>query len=37
MDFIEHLRGVEPFTSVEALVEQIRKDVDEARRVLAEE
>ena len=34
VDFIEHIRGVEPFTSVKALVEQIRKDVDEARRVL---
>lgn len=37
VDFVEHLRGVEPFTSVEALVEQIREDVDEARRVLAGE
>lgn len=37
VDFVEHLRGVEPFTSVEALVEQIREDVDEARRVLAAE
>lgn len=37
VDFVEHLRGVEPFTSVEALVEQIREDVDEARRVLEAE
>lgn len=33
VDFIERLRGVEPFTSVEALVDQIRRDVDEARAV----
>lgn len=37
VDFVEHLRDVEPFTSVEALVEQIREDVDEARRVLERE
>ncbi|MDX1648183.1 MAG: bifunctional riboflavin kinase/FAD synthetase [Longimicrobiales bacterium] len=34
VDFIEHLRDVEPFTSVEALVQQIREDVDRAREIL---
>ncbi len=34
VDFIEHLRAVEPFTTVEALVQQIREDVDRARMVL---
>jgi len=37
VDFIERLRGVEPFTSVEALVDQIRRDVDEARAVVQRE
>lgn len=37
VDFIEHLRGIEPFTTVDALVEQIRQDVDRARRVLADD
>ena len=36
VDFIEQLRGVEPFTTVEALVEQIRVDVERARRVVAD-
>jgi riboflavin kinase / FMN adenylyltransferase len=31
IDFIEHLRPIEPFTTVRALVEQIRVDVDAAR------
>ncbi|MDH3271919.1 MAG: bifunctional riboflavin kinase/FAD synthetase [Gemmatimonadota bacterium] len=35
VDFVEHLRTIEPFTTVQALVDQIRTDVDEARRVLA--
>ena len=35
VDFVEHLRGVEPFTSVEALVRQIRKDVEAARLAVA--
>ncbi len=34
VDFVEHLRPVEPFTTVEALVDQIREDVARARRVL---
>lgn len=34
VDFIERLRGVEPFTTVEALVAQIRKDVEAARAVV---
>lgn len=34
VDFIEHLRGVEPFTTVEALVRQIRVDVEAARRAV---
>jgi len=37
VDFIEHLRSIEPFTTVQALVDQIRRDVDEARRVLEAE
>jgi riboflavin kinase / FMN adenylyltransferase len=37
IDFIRHLRGVEPFDSVQALVEQMQRDVDLARRVLEEE
>ena len=35
VDFVEHLRRIEPFTTVEALVEQIRLDVDRAREILA--
>ena len=37
VDFVEHLRQIEPFTTVDALVEQIRKDVDRAREVITEE
>ena len=33
VDFLEYLRGVEPFESVEALVAQIEQDVDDARRI----
>lgn len=36
VDFIEQLRGVEPFTTVDALVEQIRVDVERARRVVVD-
>ena len=36
VDFVRRLRGVEPFDSVKALVEQMRRDVDLARTVLAE-
>lgn len=36
VDFVERLRGVHPFDSVEALVQQMRADVAEARRVLAD-
>ncbi len=32
--FVEHLRGEERFDSVEALVEQIQRDVDRTRKVL---
>ena len=32
VDFIEHLRRIEPFSTVAALVEQIKRDVDAARR-----
>lgn len=35
IDFVEHLRGVVPFDSVEALVSQMQADVDRARAVLA--
>jgi riboflavin kinase/FMN adenylyltransferase len=35
VDFIERLRGIEPFTGVDALVDQIRKDVDRAREIVS--
>ena len=34
VDFVEHLREVRPFSSVAALVEQMKEDVERARRVL---
>lgn len=34
VDFVEYLRRIEPFTSVAALVDQIRDDVDAARRAV---
>lgn len=34
VDFVEYLRPIEPFTSVQALIDQIRADVDRARTVL---
>lgn len=37
VDFVERLREVLPFDSVEALVEQMRRDVERAREVLARE
>lgn len=37
VDFIRHLRGVEPFDSVRALIVQMQADVALARRVLAED
>ncbi len=37
VDFVRHLRGVQPFESVEALVAQMAQDVEEARKVLLEE
>ena len=33
VDFIERLRDIEPFAGVDALLEQIRKDVDQAREI----
>jgi riboflavin kinase/FMN adenylyltransferase len=33
--FVERLRGMEKFASVDALLEQMRADVDQARDVLA--
>ena len=33
LDFLERLRGERRFDTVEALVEQMHRDVDEARRV----
>lgn len=36
VDFVERLRDVLPFDSVEALVARMREDVEEARRALAE-
>ena len=35
VDFVKHLRTIEPFSSVEALVAQIRCDVDQTRKILA--
>ena len=35
LDFLERLRGEKRFDSVEALVEQMHRDVDEARRIAA--
>lgn len=35
VDFIERLRGIEPFAGVDALLEQIRKDVDQAREIVS--
>jgi len=37
VDFIEYLREIEPFTTVSALVDQIREDVDAARAVVEAE
>jgi len=34
VDFVDHLREVRPFSSVEALVEQLRHDVDAAARAV---
>jgi riboflavin kinase/FMN adenylyltransferase len=34
IDFIQHLRAIEPYTTVAALVDQIRKDVDQTRLIL---
>ncbi len=34
--FVERLRGEERFDSVEALVEQMRRDIEDARRICAE-
>lgn len=34
VDFIEYLREIRPFTTVEALVEQIREDVEAARQAV---
>ena len=36
VDFVEYLREVRPFASVEALVEQLREDVEATRRVVDE-
>jgi len=33
VDFIERLRDIEPFVGIDALLEQIRKDVDQAREI----
>jgi riboflavin kinase/FMN adenylyltransferase len=37
VDFVRYLREVRPFATVEALVGQIREDVELARRILVEE
>ncbi len=37
VDFVQRIRGVEPFSSVEALVQQMERDVEEARKILARE
>jgi riboflavin kinase/FMN adenylyltransferase len=36
VDFVEYLREIRPFTTVEALVDQIREDVEAARRAVDE-
>lgn len=35
VDFIKRLRGIAPFAGVDALLEQIRKDVDQAREIVS--
>ena len=35
LEFVERLRGEKRFDSVDALVEQMHRDVDEARRIAA--
>ncbi len=35
VDFIEHIRGVEKFADADALVAQMHRDADNARRILA--
>jgi riboflavin kinase/FMN adenylyltransferase len=37
VDFVRHLRPVLPFDSAQALIEQMRADVDLARRVVDED
>jgi len=37
VDFIRRLRGIESFPSTEALVVQMRKDIEQARRLLSVE
>lgn len=37
IDFIEYLRAIEPFTTIDALVDQIRRDVGAARDVIGAE
>ena len=34
VDFVERLRGIEPFTTVDALVDQIREDVERTRAIV---
>ncbi|MBO0701173.1 MAG: riboflavin kinase, partial [Zavarzinella sp.] len=34
VDFVAHLRGTRKFESVDALVEQMHRDVAEAKRIL---
>ena len=36
LEFLKRLRGEKRFASVDALIEQMRADVDEARRAAAE-
>jgi riboflavin kinase/FMN adenylyltransferase len=36
LDFVARLRGMERFDSVEALVEQMGRDVDRTRELLAD-
>ncbi|MCX6493700.1 MAG: bifunctional riboflavin kinase/FAD synthetase, partial [Rhodococcus sp.] len=35
VDFVERLRGMEKFDSMEALVEEMGRDADRARSILA--
>jgi len=37
VDFVKYLRGVRPFKTSQALVQQMKEDVERAREVLGDE